>query len=371
MRILQIANGYLHTKVYSLLCPALERQGVEQMVFVPAKQSTVAPDCPDNVHIVPCFDNLDRVLFYRKQKSMLRWLENNTDLESFDVIHAHTVFSGGYTAYQIHKRYGTPYIVAVRSTDVDVFFKYMVHLRALGVEIMRHAAAVIFLSPAYHRSVLEKWVPEKYRQEIRKKSRVIPNGIAPIFLDTPAAPRTGCHDPLRVIYVGKLNAIKNPELTIAAVKQLRAEGRDVTLTTIGKPGSKKYEALVRSEDFITHLGQRNQAEIIGHLQQADIFVMPSHTETFGLVYAEAMSQGLPVLYTAGQGFDGHFPDGTVGYAVSDRDADDVARKICLAAENYETLSAACLSGVRRFNWDEIAREYTALYRNLTEGGHQS
>lgn len=365
MRVLQIANGYLNTRVYSLLCPALERQGVEETVFVPVKRGTANPGCPDNVHIVPCFDDLDRVLFYRKQKSMLRWLENNTDLESFDVIHAHTVFSGGYAAYQIHKRYGTPYIVAVRSTDVDTFFKYMVHLRSLGVEIMRHAAAVIFLSPAYHRSVLEKWVPEQYRQEIREKSRVIPNGIAPIFLDTPAQPRTGCHDPLRVIYVGKLNAIKNPELTIAAVKQLRDKGMNVTLTTIGKPGNKKYEAILGSEDFITHLGERNQAEIIHYLQEADVFVMPSHTETFGLVYAEAMSQGLPVLYTAGQGFDGHFPDGTVGYAVSDRDASDVAEKICMAAENYEALSKAAISGVRRFNWDEIAQTYWELYHSIT------
>lgn len=40
--------------------------------------------------------------------------------------------------------------------------------------------------------------------------------------------------------------------------------------------------------------------------------MPSHKETFGLVYAEAMSQGLPIIYTKNQGFDGQFPDGYVG-----------------------------------------------------------
>jgi len=43
--------------------------------------------------------------------------------------------------------------------------------------------------------------------------------------------------------------------------------------------------------------------------------MPSITETFGLVYAEALSQGLPVLYTRGQGFDRQFEEGEVGYAV--------------------------------------------------------
>ena len=47
--------------------------------------------------------------------------------------------------------------------------------------------------------------------------------------------------------------------------------------------------------------------------------MPSRYETFGLVYGEAMSQGLPIIYSKGQGVDGYFKEGTVGYGVvSDR-----------------------------------------------------
>ena len=40
------------------------------------------------------------------------------------------------------------------------------------------------------------------------------------------------------------------------------------------------------------------------------FCLPSHAETFGLVYVEAMSQGLPIIYE-GQGFDKQFQDGEV------------------------------------------------------------
>lgn len=41
---------------------------------------------------------------------------------------------------------------------------------------------------------------------------------------------------------------------------------------------------------------------------SDIFVMPSKPETFGLVYVEALSQGLPILYAKGEGFDGYFDE---------------------------------------------------------------
>lgn len=364
MRVLQLANGYLKNKLYTHLFAALEAQGVEETAFVPIRRGEAVPACPENVHIVPCFGQLDRVLFYRKQKSMLRWLEANTDLKSFDIVHAHTVFSGGYAALQIHKRYGTPYIVAVRNTDVNTFFKYMVHLRRLGVEIMRRAEKVVFLSPAYRETVLGKWVPETYRREILEKSVVIPNGIAPLFLRGDAVPGKLDEGPLKLVYVGDISANKNPELTVEAMKLLRSGGTDVTLTAIGPIREEKYRPLMEQKDLVTHYDRCSQEEVIGHLRQADIFVMPSHTETFGLVYAEAMSQGLPVLYTAGQGFDGHFPEGTVGYAVSDRDAEDVAKKICLIAENYEAMSAACIEAAQRFNWPRIAGEYARMYRDL-------
>ena len=43
--------------------------------------------------------------------------------------------------------------------------------------------------------------------------------------------------------------------------------------------------------------------------------MTSLGESFGLTYAEAMSQGVPVIYSKGQGFDGQFKEGVVGYHV--------------------------------------------------------
>lgn len=366
MHILQIANDYLGSRIYKLLIAAEEAQGITETVFVPMRNGTPADQPRERVHVVPCFDNLDRLLFYRKQNKMLRWMEENLDMKRFDAIHAHTVFSGGYAAWQLHQRYGLPYIVAVRDTDVNVFFKYMVHLRKVGVQIMRDAAQVIFLSPAYEKRVLDQITPEQYRQEIREKSRVIPNGIAQLFLEQNAQPRTHCGDPLRLIYIGRINGRKNLELTIQAAEILRGRGMDVTLTAVGAIEDEKYRKLMAGKDFVTHYDGCAQEAVIAHMAEADIFVMPSHTETFGLVYAEAMSQGLPVLYTAGQGFDGHFPDGEVGFAVSDKDPELLAAKICQVREDYERLSANCVLRTARFDWNTIAAEYCGIYQDIVK-----
>lgn len=365
MRILQLANGYLGNRLYKNLFCVQQKLGIENLVYVPVKNTEAIPrDEPENVWISPCFSQLDRILFFRKQKKMLRDLEK-WPLAQIDVVHAHTVFSAGYAARQIQRKYGIPYIVAVRNTDVNVFFKNMLHLRATGVDILRHADKIIFLSPKYRDNVLQRYVPQKFKEEIRKKCCIIPNGIADLFLDNKGLAKALPVDRIRLIHVGEISANKNLELTIEAIKLLRKEQLPVCLKVVGEIKEEKYHRLINSNDFIEYHPRCALEEVLGHLRSADIFVMPSHTETFGLVYAEAMSQGLPVVYTRGQGFDGQFEDGTVGFAVSDHNAEEIASVIKEIITDYGKLSANCIRLVDGFRWEGIANTYKTIYKECT------
>lgn len=365
MRVLQIANGYLGADLYQKLFAAEEKLGVQNIVYIPIATNTeVKRKLTEDVTLSRCFTQWDRPLFFRKQAKIRKDVESRFNLAEVDLVHAHTVFSGGYTAYKLHQKYGIPYLVAVRNTDLNTFFRYMVHLRSTGIQILRGAEKIIFLSPAYREALIDRYIPERYREEIRQKSEVIPNGISELFLgnkhkNPPPAEKTA-----RLIYVGDIDKNKNLELTARAAELLREEGMNVTLTAVGRIRNDSYLELLDHQDGIIHYERCPQEEVIQHLNQADIFVMPSHTETFGLVYAEAMSQGLPVLYTRGQGFDGHFPDGTVGYAVSDQDPAELAEKIKLVLKNYEQISANCERCVDRFNWHSIAQGYLQMYQNM-------
>jgi glycosyltransferase involved in cell wall biosynthesis len=84
----------------------------------------------------------------------------------------------------------------------------------------------------------------------------------------------------------------------------------------------------QAEDIIAQETYEDELlELIDIYRANDIFVMPSFTESFGLVYAEAISQGLPVVYSIGQGFDRQFPEGEVGYHADPNSAQSVADAI--------------------------------------------
>lgn len=168
---------------------------------------------------------------------------------------------------------------------------------------------------------------------------------------------------IRIIYAGEINKRKNVNKTIEAVKLLQKKGYNVSFIVVGDAIG-HYGKSVIANPVVNHYPRCNQMRLIQHYRNADIFVMPSHTETFGLVYAEAMSQGLPILYTKGQGFDGYFRDGVVGYAVSDKDAKEIASKILKVCKNYKQMSSAAIENVSRFDWNKIGRKYAGRYRDV-------
>ena len=102
------------------------------------------------------------------------------------------------------------------------------------------------------------------------------------------------------------------------------------------------------------------------MRQSDIFVMPSKPETFGLVYVEALSQNLPIVYTKGEGFDGFFPEGEVGYSAISGNVASIAEVIMKVIHNYPIIvnNITRLSLEKDFSWPLIATKYMKLYKML-------
>ena len=92
--------------------------------------------------------------------------------------------------------------------------------------------------------------------------------------------------------------------------------------------------------------------------------MPSKHETFGLTYVEAMSQGLPVIYTKNEGFDQFFEDGLVGYPIKYNDYIEMADKIDMIVKRYEEIRENCIKYCLNFNWKDISLNYIKLYATI-------
>lgn len=368
MRVLHINCNYIGTTLHQLMIEKLDDLGVENQVFVPTYDKRVAVIEPNaNVCVCECFKKWDRIVFDYKQRKIQMALEKQIHVSEFDVIHAYTLFTDGNSARQLSKEYGIPYVVAIRNTDVNDFFRLMPHLRSRGVQIMRDAAAVFFLSDSYQRQVFEKYVPQKYQEEILDKTKVIPNGIDEFWFENKYEDAKYLDkNAVKLVYAGRIDKNKNIRTTQKAMKILRKQGIETTLTVVGKVQDQKEFKRIQEDVYTTCLPAMPKEELINVYRASDIFVMPSFTESFGLVYAEAMSQGLPVIYSKGQGFDGQFPDGTIGIAVDSRNPKSVADGIRTVIDNYAQITSNCPVASMRYNWESISRDYSSLYERIAE-----
>ena len=356
MRVLHINSNYVGTTLHQLMIRQLSALGIDNQVFVPTYDKNTSVIIPDeNVKVVECFKKRDRFWFEYKQNKIIKAVEKIYDIKSFDLIHAYTLFTDGNCARYLSKKYNIPYVVAVRNTDVNAFFKYRILLRKLGIKILEDASAVFFLSPAYRDYMFQKYVPIGKKETIKTKTFIIPNGIDDFwhqnifygrdYEDTEYRLR---RKEMRLVYAGSIDKNKNIKLIVEAMQKMKQEGWHVTLDVIGPIREKSAYDEFKDNPVVRYIPKQPKEDLIKYYRNADIFVMPSHHETFGLVYAEAMSQGLPVIYTRGQGFDGQFKEGTGGFAVSDIDPSELFNIITICASYYSHLSNGAILNSKKF-----------------------
>src|SRR5690606_21930327 len=122
--------------------------------------------------------HLDRIFYKNKISKITLDIEEKIGLSGIDLVHAHTWYSDGGVALMLYKKFKIPFIVAIRSTDLNFFYKYYLHLRGWGNEILTNCTKVIFISACYKKSFerfqRNRWV---------NKLQLIPNGIEDIWLD--------------------------------------------------------------------------------------------------------------------------------------------------------------------------------------------
>ena len=303
------------------------------------------------------------IFYLTKLYFMARRCKKICKNERIELLHGNMMFGDGFICRYISKKLNIPYIVSVRNSDLNTgFFWKFPWIKSIGYKNLYQASAIVFLSQSYKQKLFHR-LPEKIYRDIENKVYIIPNGIDDYFLDNINSSKNRPGNNVRIIFVGKINSNKNLEKTIEAVDILRSNGRNVEVVAVGDILDDKYNDFFRKA-YIQHIPSCSKEEVCKHLRQADIFVMPSHSESFGLVYMEAMSQGLPVIYTRGQGFDGQFPEGYVGYAVSDYKAMEIAEKIECVIENYEELSKHAVVAAKEFRWKNIADKLEEIYQSV-------
>lgn len=362
--VLHICCNLAGSTVFSQLFEALRDAGLAQTVFVPEKRAqNMNRNVPRGVptHYARTVRTSDMLFFPMKARRTVPVIRQTVDCAGVTLIHAHTLFTDGSIARRLSAQTGIPYMVTLRYSDIEAIWKYEPHLRPMARRILRGAQAIVFLSDVSREKVLRGWFRAGEGAALRSRTAVIPNGIDPAWLDGHARRTPG--DPVRVGFAGLFNDRKRPLDALSAVRAAQAAGdRRYVLHACGSgPLEAKLRAAMQPEDRFAGRVQGMEA-MKAFYADCDVLLVPSSAETFGMVYLEAMSQGVPVLYTRGQGFDGQFPEGEVGYSVVCGDVAQQAKRLGDVLQDYEARSARCVARAAAYAWPEIAKRWMALYQ---------
>lgn len=371
MDILHINSNYLHTSLHSEMLAELEKYDVNSDVIMPRKindESNVEKHLKYNhANIIHSkfLKKSDRFFYFKKQKKIKNWIKKQrVEIEKYDVIHAHTLFTDGYQAFKANK----PYVVTVRNTDVNFYFKYYKHLYNTGKKILKKADFIIFLSEAYKHKTIETLFKDSIEKaEIYGKSKTIPNGINNYWLDNSVTKKKKLTENVNILCVGRI--MKNKNIDFLA-KNLTSElfSKTINIYVVGKIIDVNYMEKLNKYANIHYLGEMSKENLRQIMEDMHMLALISFNETFGLVYLEAITQNLPVLYTKNEGFDKYFEDGVVGYPVSPFNGDELRLSLKEVIQNYNEFQNNIINIEKQsFGWNSKANEHHKIYKSIIKG----
>lgn len=173
-----------------------------------------------------------------------------------------------------------------------------------------------------------------------------------------------------VLFVGRLEPLKGLEILIDALAELEDSTPELVIVG-GDQRASSYVAGLKAQAERAGIGGRvrfagavPQESLPAYYSAADVCVVPSYYESFGLVALEAMACGTPVIASRVGGLTGTIRDGESGYLIPWRCPQPFADKIDLLLTNDElrrALSAAAVERAQRFHWSAVADELSSLY----------
>lgn len=330
----------------------------ESILFFPTSHNYINNNekiIADNI-----LSKMDKFMFFKRNQKLLNYLSSKIDVLSYDHLLCYSLVSNGMIGYSFYKKYNIEYTVIVQNTDINMYYRKFLHLRPIINKILLNAKNIVFISKSYQKK-LTNIISHKLLNQIEHKFKVIPFGVDQYWLDNKMYKSNyDSNDILKLLYVGKIEDNKNINGLIELKNYMANKNKKVHLTLIGKLNDEKYLPFIKAPN-ITYKEFLTKDELIKYYRKNDIFIMISHKETFGLVYVEAMSQGLPVIYTKNEGFDYQFIDGKIGYP-TDKSVEDIENKIDMIIKNYGEISNNCFISCERFNWKNIIDEYISLLR---------
>ena len=285
-----------------------------------------------------------------------------------DLLHVQCFGPNGVYAAALARRTGTPLVLSSHGEtfmdDHDAF-----GTSALMREGLRRTIAAAAVTTGCSEQVLDD-LRDRFGLE---GGTVVPNGVGPV----PTTPPTGTMpdalglpDGPVVLGVGRLETTKGFDLLVDAVAGI---DRELSPTlVIGGDGSQREALRALGEqvglgDRLRLVGPLDEAGVDTWMRRADVVVMPSRREAFGIVALEAWRAGTPLVATSLGGPASFVTDGVDGVLVDPVNTGALAHAVESLLHDPErraALGAAGQGSARRYTWSAIALQYSRIYQGL-------
>jgi colanic acid/amylovoran biosynthesis glycosyltransferase len=227
------------------------------------------------------------------------------------------------------------------------------------------SASFIACVSDYTRSQVMAFVPE----ELWDKLVVVRCGVDPETFGRARSP--GSRKVLRILTIGRVDAMKGNVLLLDVLRRLRHRGLRPHLTVVGD-GPSRAKAMEMAEragvgQQITWIGAVGQDEIRDHYADSDVFCLPSFAEGVPIVLMEAMAMELPVVASAIAGIPELVEDQVSGFLVRPGRTDDLADRLARLLEDPSLRAEMGRAGRQRVVEDyDLRRNVRALARLFAE-----
>jgi glycosyltransferase involved in cell wall biosynthesis len=300
-------------------------------------------------------------------------------VDDVDIVHLHSLYlAHSWATGDISRRHGKPYIIRPHGTlDPYIFRRRRWRKRVVEVlfqnRVNRNAAAFHFST----RDEMERSAPYTAGR---------PGFVAPLGLDlsrfasTPPRGQFRARYPMIgdrpvVLFYSRLSFVKGLDILIPAFAKAVREGLDAVLVMAGPDFG--MEAKARAwiaehglEDRCVFTGMLEGSDALSALNDADLFVLPSYSESFGMSVVEAMAAGLPVLISEHVKIWREVEADDAGM-VKPNDVDAFAAGISELmgdAKRRQRMGANAKASVaRRYTWDQVGRRLEEVYEAILAG----
>ncbi len=308
---------------------------------------------------------------------------------AYDLIHSHYWLSG-WAARELRKSWEAPIIqmfhtlgrlkntVAHSEEEMEVARRIEVE-----TEIMAFADRIVAATATEKDQMIQLYGADP------AKIAVVPCGVdlslfRPIPVDEARERLDICDKKHMVLFVGRIERLKGIDSLLKAmaivVQDFPNWKEEICVCVVGGDADEDSETLdkemarlqdLRAElgiaDLVTFLGARAQETLPDHYSAADVVVMPSYYESFGMVALEAMACGTPVIASQVGGLSFTVQDGVTGFLVPGQDPPALAEKITLLLKDKalrNKLGGQGIEWAQQHSWATIADQIVSLYAEL-------